>query len=264
MSSSTTTSCDPFEVLNVRIKGAPRTYTIIHHILYEFTPRELAKLERVSKSWNKFINSDTELWWNKWMTLVWGQKNIVGASPAPKLSEANLKDLAHLQSQLTFSELNSSSTLNLSDTDAISDSMSYSSSVITLTDVSTCGESNSIAKKANSVCSLNTSKKISRSEKKRGTKVWKKLTIEEYRKQEVRNVFVTSDNEESDSDNTVINQDKTSSSTSNVRGKLTTEEKIQARAMYKSNRAKPKSKNSWRTSSNVSKEWMAFEDYYNE
>jgi len=259
---SANTTCDPFEKLNVRIKGAPRTYTIIHHILYEFTPRELAQLERVNKSWNKFINSDTELWWNKWMTLVWGQKNIMGTSPAPKLSEANLKDLAILQNQLTFSELNSSSTLNLSDTDAISDSMSYSSSVVTLTDVSTSGELNSIAKKANSVCSLNKSKKISRAEKKRGTKVWKKLTIEEYRKQEVRNVFVSPDNDESDSDDTVINQEK--SSTSNVRGKLTTEEKIQARAMYKSNRAKPKTKNSWKTSSNISKEWMAFEDYYNE
>ncbi|ORX73407.1 hypothetical protein BCR32DRAFT_285682 [Anaeromyces robustus] len=262
MSENTKTTCDPFEKLNVRIKGAPRSYTIIHHILYEFTPRELVQLERVNKGWNKLINSDIELWWNKWHALVWGQKNIMGSSPAPRLSEANLRDLALLQNSLTFSELNSSSTYgNLSD-DAVSDNISYTSSVVTLTDLSTSGELNSIAKKANSVSSLNTSKKISRAEKKRGTKVWKKLTIEEYRKQEVRNVFVSPDNDESDSDDTIINQEK--HTTSNVRGKLTTEEKIQARAMYKNNRAKPKSKNSWKSSSNISKEWMAFEDYYNE
>jgi hypothetical protein len=71
-------TCDPFEKLNVRVKGAPRNYTIIHHILFEFTPRELAQMERVSKSWNKAINSDTELWWNKWMSLVWGQKKYYG------------------------------------------------------------------------------------------------------------------------------------------------------------------------------------------
>ena len=256
------TTCDPFEKLNVRLKGAPRTYTLIHHILFEFTPRELAQLERVSKHWNKVINSDTELWWNKWMSLVWGQKNIMGTSPAPRLSEANLKDLAILQNTLTFSELNSS-TLNFSDeTDANSDNISYSSSVVTLTDLSTSGEFNYIAKKANSVSSLNKSKKISRPEKKRGTKVWKKLTIEEYRKQEVRNVFVSPENDESDPDDTIINQEK--HTTSNVRGKLSTEEKDQARAMYKNNRAKPKTKNSWKSSSNISKEWMAFEDYYNE
>jgi len=260
---TTSNSSDPFERLNVRVKGAPRNYTIIHHILFEFTPRELASLERVSKSWNKAINSDTELWWNKWMALVWGQKNITGTTPTPKLSEANLKDLAILQNSLTFSELNSSSTLAIgSEMDMDSDNMSYASSVVTLTDLSNCGELNYIGKKANSVSSLNKSKKISRAERKRGTKVWKKLTIDEYRKQEVRNVFVSPDNDESDSDDTIINQEKYS--TSNVRGKLSTEEKIQARAMYKSNRAKPKTKNSWKSSSNVSKEWMAFEDYYNE
>jgi len=260
---TTKTTCDPFEKLNVRLKGAPRSYTLLHHILFEFTPRELAQLERVNKNWNKVINSDTELWWNKWMSLVWGQKNITGTSPAPKLSEANLKDLALFQNSFTFTELNSTSSTNISEEiDANSDNMSYSSSVVTLTDLSTSGELNYIAKKANSVSSLNKSKKISRAEKKRGTKVWKKLTIEEYRKQEVRNVFVSPDNDESDSDDTVINQEK--HTTSNVRGKLSTEEKIQARAMYKNNRAKPKTKNSWKTSSNISKEWMAFEDYYNE
>ncbi|KAG4088486.1 hypothetical protein H8356DRAFT_1724189 [Neocallimastix lanati (nom. inval.)] len=256
-------TCDPFEKLNVRVKGAPRNYTIIHHILFEFTPRELAQMERVSKSWNKAINSDTELWWNKWMSLVWGQKNIMGTTPAPKLSEANLRDLAILQNSLTFSELNSSTLGVNSDMDIDSDNVSYASSVVTLTDVSSCGgDINYIAKKANSVSSLNKSRKISRAERKRGSKVWKRLTIDEYRKQEVRNVFVSPDNDESDSDDTVINQEK--SSTSNVRGKLTTEEKVQARAMYKSNRAKPKTKNSWKSSSNISKEWMAFEDYYDE
>jgi hypothetical protein len=255
-------TCDPFEKLNVRIKGAPRSYTIIHHILFEFTPRELAQMERVCKSWNKAINSDTELWWNKWMSLVWGQKNIMGALPHPKLSEPNLKELALPQNSLTFFELNSSTVGFGSEMDMNSDNISYSSSVVTLTDLSTSSEINYIAKKANSVSSLIKSKKISRAERKRGAKVWKKLTIEEYRKQEVRNVFISLDDDESDSDDTVINQEKTS--TSNVRGKLTTEEKIQARAMYKNNRAKPKNKNSWKSYSNISKEWIAFEDYYYE
>jgi len=145
---TTKNTCDPFEKLNVRLKGAPRSYTLIHHILYEFTPRELIQLERVNKNWNKVINSDTELWWNKWMSLVWGQKNITG-STGPKLSEANLKELALLQNALTFSELNSTSTLsNIDEIDASSDNMSYTSSVVTLTDVSTSGEANYISKKS--------------------------------------------------------------------------------------------------------------------
>lgn len=252
---------DPFDKLSVKLTGAPRTYTILHHILLtEFSPRELATLERVSKKWNKVINSDTELWWNTWMELVWGTKNIDSTTTRPKVTENNLKELIFLQKSLSLTEYSSSSN-NSSSTELVDDNSSFCSSVTTLTELSTY-ESGLSGKRTDSVCTLNKSKKLSRAERKRGPKVWKKLAIEEYRKQEVRNVFKSSSNDvesDSDSDVTIVenNQEK-----SNTKGKLTSEEKLEARSKYKMGKAKPKTKHTWRNESNISREWMAFEYYY--
>lgn len=174
----------------IKVTNGPSSkYTILLHILFYLTPRELCLMTRVCKSWKKeLINSkySVDLWWNIWMNIVWVGK-------AQKEKEDYDK---YLERSKSLNELN----------------LSVSSSRESLTSLSSVslsnfGSSSSLDVKISKKLMFPWYHTITRAERKRGTKVWIEKAVEEYRKTEVRGFEVLSNSSSSDEESSSSESD---------------------------------------------------------
>jgi len=227
---------DIFKVFQgIKVTNGPSSkYTILMHILFYLTPRELCLMTRVCKVWRKeLLNSkySVELWWNIWMNIVWVGK-------AQKEKEDYDK---YLERSRSIDELNISVS-------------SSNESLTLLSSLSNFGSCSSLNTKISKKLMFPWYHSITRAERKRGTKVWVEKSIEEYRKTEVRAFEILSNPSSSDEESSSESDDDSTYRRPEGRGKLTSEEKNESRTQYKLMGSKPKTKRPWAREKGLSKE----------
>jgi len=168
---------DIFKVFQgIKVTNGPNgKYTLLMHLLFFLTPRELCLMTRVCKSWKKELldsKYSTDLWWNIWMNHVW-----IGKAQKEKVNYDK-----YLEHSRSYNELSS---MAISSRESLNTSMSS---------LYLNNEGNSILdmSKINKKLKYPWYHTITRAERKRGTKVWFEKAVEEYRKTEVRGLEIIS------------------------------------------------------------------------
>jgi len=231
---------DIFKIFQgIKVTNGPSSkYTILMHLLFYLTPRELCLMSRVCKSWRKELldsKFSVDLWWNIWMNIVWVGK-------AQKEKEGYDKYLERSKSLNELSSLSSSR-----------ESLTSLSSL----SLSNLGSSNTnVGSKISKKLMFPWYHTITRAERKRGTKVWIEKAVEEYRKTEVRGIEIISNSSSDEENSSESDEDSPKYQRPEGRGKLTSEEKNESRAQYKIMGSKPKTKKPWSREKGISKEWL--------
>jgi len=238
---------DIFKVFQgIKVTNGPSgKYTLLMHLLFFLTPRELCLMTRVCKSWRKELldsKYSTDLWWNIWMNHVW-----IGKAQKEKVDYD--KYLEHSRSYNELSSLANSSRESLN--------TSMSSLYLNNEGISTIDLS-----KMNKKLKYPWYRIITRAERKRGTKVWFEKAVEEYRKTEVRGLEIISNSSSDEESSSESDEDSPKYQRPASRGKLTAEEKNESRSQYKLMGSKPKHKRPWTREKGLSKEWLLNNDSF--
>ncbi|ORX86670.1 hypothetical protein BCR32DRAFT_264825 [Anaeromyces robustus] len=234
---------------DIKVTNGPSgKYTVLMHLLFFLTPRELCLMTRVCKSWKReLLNSkySVDLWWNIWMNHVW-----IGKAQREKVDYNKYLEQSRSINGLSNISLPSSRESLASSLSSLSLNHSGSNSSLEIS-------------KASRKLKFPWYHTITRAERKRGTKVWIERAVEVYRKTEVRGLELfnySSSSEEESSSESESEDENPKYVRPEGRGRLTAEEKNNSRTQYKLMGSKPKTKRPWTREKGLSKEWLFHND----